>query len=91
MGLIFKILALVIYCVAGLWGFFVSLGIVVDHLGPVVGAAAVILAPVTLGFAPWYAALANSDWFLVILVYGGAILATTLYFIGSAIDDEQDA
>jgi hypothetical protein len=88
MGLVFKILAFVIYFVAGLWGFFISLGIVVDHLGPIVGAIAVILAPVTLGFTPWYEAIANSNWFLVILVYGGGIGATILYFIGSAIDGD---
>ncbi len=88
MGLVFKILAFVIYFVAGLWGFFISLGIVVDHLGPVVGAIAVILAPITLSFAPWYEAIANSNWFLVILVYGGGIGATILYFIGSVIDGD---
>lgn len=88
MGLVFKILAFAICFVAGLWGFFISLGIVVDHLGPVVGAIAFILAPVTLSFAPWYEVIANSNWFLVILVYGGGIGATILYYIGSAIDGD---
>ncbi|HXK57619.1 MAG: hypothetical protein KDI74_11545 [Gammaproteobacteria bacterium] len=88
MGLVFKILAFVIYFVAGIWGFLLSLGIVVDHLGPVLGAVAFILAPVTLVFAPWYEAVANSDWFLVMLVYGGGIGATMLYFFGSVLDED---
>lgn len=88
MGLIFKILAFVIYLIAGLWGLFVSLGIVVDHLGPVIGAIAVILAPVTLALIPWYEAIANSEWLLVIIVYGGGIGGSILYFIGSALDKD---
>ena len=86
MGLVCKIMAFVIYFAAGFWGFFTCLGIIVDHLGPIVGAVAVILLPVTLAFTPWYEAISNSDWHLVILVYGGGIGATMLYFIGSAID-----
>ncbi len=68
MGAIFKIPAVIIYFVAGLWGFIVSLGIVVDHLGFIGGVIAFFLAPVTLALAPWYEALANSNWFPVMLV-----------------------
>jgi len=88
MGVIFKIPAFIIYFVAGLWGFFICLGIVVDNLGFIGGAIAFMLAPVTLVFAPWYEALANSNWFPIMLVYGGGIGASILYGIGSAIDGD---
>lgn len=84
MGVLFKNLALAIYVIAGLWGFFISLGIVVDNLGFIGGAIAFFLFPVTLIFAPWYEALTNSNWFPLILIYGGAIGASILYAIGSA-------
>jgi hypothetical protein len=52
MGAIFKIPALIIYLAAGLWGFFLRLGIVVQNLGFIGGAIALVLFPVTLAFAP---------------------------------------
>ncbi len=88
MGTIFKVPAVVIYIVAGLWGFFVSLGIVTDALGFIGGVIAFALFPVALAFAPWYAALAHENWFPLLLVYGGGIVASVLYAIGAAIDKD---
>lgn len=88
MGLIFKIPAFIIYAVAGLWGFVISLGIIVDNLGFIGGMIAFLLAPVALAFAPWYEGLANSNWFPLMLVYGGCIGATILFMVGSVIDSD---
>ena len=88
MGAIFKIPAFIICLVAGLWGFFLCLGIVVQNLGFIGGAIAFVLFPVTLVFAPWYEALAHSSWFPLLLVYGGGIGASILYSIGSSIDGD---
>ena len=88
MGSIFKIPAFVVYFVAGFWGFFISLGIVTDHLGFLGGVVAFFLAPATLAFAPWYAALADSNWFPLMLVYGSGIGATVLFMIGMVIDGD---
>lgn len=52
MGLIFKIPAFIVYFVAGLWGFLICLGIVIDNLGFIGGAIAFFVAPFTLAFAP---------------------------------------
>jgi len=82
----FTIPGYIVYFVAGLLGFFVSLGIVIDELGFIGGAIAFVLAPVTLIFAPWYEAIANSNWFPVMLVYGGGVIGSILMAIGSAID-----
>lgn len=88
MGAIFKIPAYITYFVAGLWGSFICLGIVVDHLGFISGVIAFFLAPITFLVVPWYEALANSNWFPIMLAYGGGIGATILYGIGSAIDGD---
>lgn len=88
MGAIFKVTALIVYFVGGLWGLFMCLGIVVSKLGFIGGAIAFFFFPITLYFAPWYAALARDDWFPVSLVYGTSIGAAILYSIGSAIDKE---
>jgi hypothetical protein len=88
MGMIFKVPAYIIYVVGGLWGFFISLGIVTDELGFIGGAIAFFLAPFTLAFAPWYPAIAENNWFPVGLVYGGGIAAAILYGIGSGIDGD---
>lgn len=88
MGAIFKVPAAIVYFVVGLWGFFICVGIVVDNLGFIGGAVAFLVAPVTLVFAPWYEALASTNWFPVILVYGGGVGASILYAIGYAIDGD---
>jgi len=88
MGLIFKIPAFIIYFVSGVWGMFISLGIVIDNLGFIGGVIAFALFPITLAFAPWYAALADGNWFPLILIYGGLAVATALIAIGMAIDKD---
>ena len=88
MGALFKIPGYIVYVVTGLWGFFISLGIVADHWGFAGAVIAFFVAPVTLALAPWYEALANSNWFPLLLVYGGGISASVLMAIGSAIDGE---
>lgn len=88
MGLIFKVPGYIIYLVAGIWGMFISLGIVVDNVGFIGGMIAFILFPFTLAFAPLYAALADGNWFPLILIYGGGICATVLIAIGMFIDKD---
>jgi hypothetical protein len=88
MRAIFKVPAYVIYLVGGIWGFFISMGIVTDELGFIGGAVAFVVAPFTLAFAPWYAAIADNNWFPVGLVYGGGITASIFYGVGSAIDGD---
>ena len=88
MGILFKVPAYCVYTIAGVWGFFISLKIVFANLGFIGGAIAFMLAPFTLTVAPWYEAIAHSNWFPVMLVYGGGLCATVLYVVGSAIDGD---
>ena len=89
MGEIFKVSAFIIYFVAGLWGFLLCLGIVFNQLGFIWGIIAFFLAPVTIVVAPWYEALTHSNWFPVVLIYGGGIGASILYYIGSLFDGDN--
>ena len=88
MGIIFKAPAYLIWCVAGLWGFFICFGIVQNTLGTVVAVISIFLAPFLLTLAPWYAGFALGEWFPLMLVYGGGIGATILFAIGAAIDGD---
>jgi len=88
MGSFFKIPGMLIFWITGLWGFILCLGVVANQLGFIGTVFAFMLFPVTLLVAPWYEALANSNWFLVLLIYGGGIVSVTLLAIGSAIDGE---
>jgi hypothetical protein len=80
--------AVLIFAVCGLWGFVLCLKIVTDHLGFIGGVIAFALAPVAFAFAPWYAGIADGNWFPLLLNYGGSISAGILYAIGGAIDKD---
>lgn len=86
MGAIFKIPAGIIYVVGGIWGFVVCLGIIADALGFIGAVIAFFLLPITIYLAPFYAGLAQGNWFPLMLVYGSGIAAMVLYVIGSVID-----
>jgi hypothetical protein len=84
--MIFKGPAFVVYLVCGLWGFAICFEIVRNGLGLFVALLSVLVAPAVLALAPFYAAFAQGDWEPLLLVYGGGIIATGLYAIGSAVD-----
>jgi len=88
MGAIFTFPGFMIFIVACLWGFFISFRIVVDNLGFIGGAVALFLAPITLAFAPWYEALANANWFPMLLVYGGGTVGLVFIGIGNALSGD---
>lgn len=88
MGAIFKVPAMIIYTLGGLWGFFICLGIVDDALGLIGTVIAFFLFPVTIYLAPWYAGFFKGNWFPILVVYGSSILAFALYFIGSLFDEK---
>jgi len=86
MGGFLKAVAFLIYFGGGLMGTYVCLKIVVDALGFIGGAIAFFLFPVTLAFAPWYAALSYGDWLPFQIVYGTVVVATSLFGLGSLFD-----
>jgi hypothetical protein len=88
MGIIFKAPAFLIYIVAGLWGLIICLRIVADTLGTVMAIVSLFLLPALLSIAPWYQGLWHGDWFPLALIYGGGVIATILFGIGSMIDGQ---
>lgn len=52
--------------VARVWGFYAGVG-------------ALVLWPLTLLVVPWYAALAHSDWLMLLVVHGGGLAGVHLY------------
>jgi hypothetical protein len=85
LGGIFKVLGGIMFFVFGLWGFIVELAIV-NHVagfwGVVIG---IMILPVTLIAAPWYALVAWGNWVPLAIVYGGGIVAAVFFGIGSLI------
>lgn len=82
---IFKVLGGIMFAIFGLWGFIIELAIV-NHVagfwGVVVG---IMILPVTLVAAPWYALVAWGNWTPLIIVYGGGIAGGAFFWIGSLI------
>lgn len=89
MGIIFTAPGILIYFVCGIWGLFITFGIVQNVLGTVIAIISLILAPALLALAPWYAGIAEGDWFPLMLIYGGSIGGTVLVSIGSAISGDK--
>lgn len=87
-GKILSGLGVLCYCVFGIWGFFLSLGIVHEVVGFWGFAIAFVLFPVTFAAAPWYALFHWGTWFPLAVSYGGFIVALILTGIGSSLSGE---
>lgn len=77
----------VIWLVAGIWGFFLCLGIISDAAGFWGLVAGLFFAPITFAAAPLYAVFEYGDWFPLILNYGGSVVAIVFIGIGGAMSD----
>jgi len=86
MGSIFKVPAMIVYFVGGIWGLIICLGIVYAKLGFFGVLAGLVLFPAVLYLAPWYVAIADHNWYPVLVVYGTGIGAFLLMAIGSMLD-----
>ena len=89
MGNLFKFPAFIIFFIGGIWGFFLSLEIIQDWMGDILGfIVGVFLAPFLLTLAPLVDGFSNDNWLPAQVVYGSVILGMVLYAIGAAIDGE---
>ena len=89
MGAIFSMLGAVVGLVGGIWGLIVCLGIISSKAGTLAAILALVLLPATLSIAPWYVALAENNWFPVLLVYGSGVGAALLHQLGVLIGGER--
>ena len=86
MGAVFKIPAFLIYVIGGIWGFILCAGIIHVKFGFLGALVAFIIFPFTFALVPWYAGIADGNWFPLALNYGSVLAGGVLFAIGSAID-----
>ncbi len=73
-----------VWMVTGVWGLIMGLamiGYAVGSWGVILG---IILAPITLALAPWYAVFKWGTWIPFVIIYGGAAMGAVLYAITPA-------
>ena len=75
------LISILIYVISGIWGLFICFTVVKDVFGPIIAFLGLIFFPFILTIAPWYAALANHDFYPLLIVYGGIILGTLCFKI----------
>lgn len=89
MGWVLVAPGILLYVVCGFWGLVICFGIVKGALGTFWALVSLFFFPFLLGLAPWYEGLANGDWFPLVLVYGGGILASILITVGGGMNGRQ--
>ena len=59
----------------------IEFDVVKEVFGPIIAFLGLIFFPFILALAPWYAALANHDFYPLLIVYGGVLLGTMCFRI----------
>ena len=75
------LISVLIYIISGIWGLFICFTVVKNVFGPIIAFLGLIFFPFILTLAPWYAALANHDFYPLLIVYGGILLGTLCFRI----------
>ena len=75
------LVGVLIYVITAFWGLFICFDVVKEVFGPIIAFLGLIFFPFILTLAPWYAALANHDFYPLMIVYGGLILGTLFFRI----------
>ena len=75
------LVGILIYVATAFWGLFICFDVVKEDFGPIIAFLGLIFFPFILALAPWYAALANHDFYPLLIVYGGLILGTLCFRI----------
>lgn len=84
-GNLLKGVGIFVWVVAGIWGFFLCLGIISSVAGFWGIVAGLFLGPITFVAAPLYAGFEHGNWFPLILNYGGSLAAMALIGIGGVV------
>lgn len=79
-----------IWVIVGLWGFWIELGIVNEIAGFWGIVIAFTILPATLFATPFYALIANGNWFPLALIYGGGLVGAILYGFGVTIREHLE-
>ena len=89
MGNLLKFPAFIIFFIGGIWGFFLSIEILQNWMGDIIGfIVGVFLVPFLLTIAPLVDGFLNGNWLPAQVVYGSTLIGGLLFAIGSAIDGD---
>jgi hypothetical protein len=75
------LVGILIYVITAFCGLFICFAVVKEVFGPIIAFLGLIFFPFILTLAPWYAAIANHDFYPLLIVYGGVILGTFCFRI----------
>jgi hypothetical protein len=81
-------IGVIIYIITALWGLFICFDIVKNVFGGMFAFLSLIFFPFILTLAPWYALFADHNVLPIIVVYGGMILGTLCFIIGTRITNK---
>ena len=84
LGIPLIVLGFGILFITGLWGCYLSWNVIHD-VSSILSFIAIVFFPVLFAVTPIYDALANGNWDLIIINYGGILIGGILATIGSAI------
>ena len=62
------LISILIYVISGIFGLFICFTVVKDVFGPIIAFLGLIFFPFILTLAPWYALLANHDFYPLLIV-----------------------
>ena len=88
-GNIFKFLGFFSYIIFGLWGFIVEITFIYSMWGILGALIGIVLFPAILTLVPFYILIIYGNWNLILIIYGGAVLASILYLIGNWLSKEE--
>jgi len=81
LGYVFSVIAWLIYIVGGIYTLIICIAIARAVFGQVVAYLSLLVFPVLLMIAPWYAFLAWGNYYPLLIVYGIWITATILIVV----------
>jgi len=81
MSLVVSIFGYMVAFLCSLYGMWLSIDLIFDKFGFIAAAISIAFFPATLMVVPWYEAIANSNWMILQLVYGGLAFSMVLEFV----------
>lgn len=76
-------IAIIIWLTTGIVSLLWSMSVIVENIGILGGFIAFFFFPITIVFTPFYVGFSTGNWTLLIITYGGGILATIIMSLSS--------
>ena len=86
MAKICKLLGYFILAIVGLWGIYVSFIYLSYTLGIANALVAILFSPFAVVFLPWYGLFVHGDWTMLLIIYGGGLLAGFFLYLSEKLE-----